>query len=443
MISLFLALIELHITPAQIEVQGKQAEIFSVTQSDGTQGVRLNEKDFFDVTLRNRLNVPSSIHWHGLVLPNDQDGVAFVTQFPLYPGQDYSYRFPLVQSGTYWMHSHVGLQEQRLLSAPLIISSENDKQIADQEVVLLLTDFSFRSPEEIFTRLRKPMQMEMSHDKPDLVEVDYDAFLTNLHTLEKPEVVTVQPGSKVRLRIIDGSSATNFFINTGSLSATAIAVDGHSIEPLVKQQFELAVAQRIDLLVTIPKEGGAFPILAQGEGTAQQTGLILATPGAQIPKLSDKAEKSVGGLTNLQEGELRSLTPLSPKKVDQTLTLELGGDMASYVWTLNGQAWPEVTPLVVEKGQRVELIFTNKTGMSHPMHLHGHVFQVTQIDERPVQGALRDTLLVMPNSTIAVQFDADNPGVWPLHCHILYHMEAGMFTVLRYMDFQQPLSLLK
>lgn len=443
MIPLIFALIELTIAPAQIEVQGKKAEILSVTQSNGTEGVQFSENDFFDVRLKNNLEVPSSIHWHGLILPNDQDGVAFITQYPIYPGQEYTYRFPLVQSGTYWMHSHLGLQEQRQLSAPLIITSDKDKQIADQEVVLLLSDFSFRSPGEIYASLRRPMQMEMGKNKPDLVEVDYDALLTNLHTLENPQVVAVQPGSKVRLRIIAGSSATNFFINTGALSATAIAVDGHPIQPLSKPQFELAVAQRIDLLVTIPKDGGAFPILAQGEGTDKQTGLILAIPNAQIPKFSAKADKLAGGLTNQQEADLRAVPPLPAKKVDRTLTLDLGGDMANYVWTLNGQAWPEVTPLVVAKGERVELIFTNKTTMSHPMHLHGHVFQVTKIDGRPVQGAIRDTVLVMPNSTIAVQFDADNPGVWPLHCHILYHLEAGMFTVLRYNDFQQPLSLLK
>lgn len=113
--------------------------------------------------------------------------------------------------------------------------------------------------------------------------------------------------------------------------------------------------------------------------------------------------------------------------------------MARYVWTLNGQAWPEVTPIIIEKGQRVSLTFVNETTMSHPMHLHGHVFEVTNIDGQSFQGAVRDTVLVSPGSELTIEFDANNPGVWPLHCHLLYHMEAGMFTVVRYKGFVQPL----
>lgn len=438
LIPLLAALIELTIAPMTIQVQGKNAEVFAVTQPDGEPGLYLKQGDDFQVLLKNDLKDPSSIHWHGLVLPNNQDGVAFITQYPIYPGASYTYQFPLLQSGTYWMHSHVGLQEQRQLIAPLIIASAEDQRIADQEVVLLLSDFSFRTSEEIYQKLREPMKMTMGA-KPDLVEVEYDAYLANFHTLDDPEIVNVQPGDKVRLRIIDGASATNFFISTGNLKAKAIAVDGHPINSFTDSNFELAVAQRLDLLVTIPQEGGAFPILAQAEGRTKQAGLILATAGSSIPKLSEEGDTAAKGLTNQQEEKLHATQPLPSKKFDRRIEMELGGSMANYIWTLNGQVWPEVTPPIVQKGDRVELVFTNKTTMSHPMHLHGHVFQVTEIDGRAFNGALRDTVLVMPNSTVTVQFDADNPGVWPLHCHILYHMEAGMFTVLRYKDFQQPL----
>jgi FtsP/CotA-like multicopper oxidase with cupredoxin domain len=224
------------------------------------------------------------------------------------------------------------------------------------------------------------------------------------------------------------------------MTGEAIAVDGNRIKPIVGSQFELADAQRIDIIVKIPEEGGAFPILAQAEGTNKQTGLVLVTKGSKIPELSEKALETAGALTNAQEEKLQALSPLLPKKVDKQLIVELGGNMETYEWTINGQTWPESTPLVVEKGQRVEMIFKNNTSMSHPMHLHGHVFQVTSIDGKPLDGALRDTVLVTPRSSLSIQFDADNPGVWPLHCHILYHMEAGMFTVLRYSGFQQPLE---
>lgn len=438
---------ELQILDKKITVNGKEASVLSIAQPDGTLGVRVQKGQSFNVDLKNTMNVPTTIHWHGLILPNNQDGVAFVTQLPIYPGLTYHYQFPLLQAGTFWMHAHYGLQEQKLLSAPLIIYEPEDAKIADQEAILVLGDFSFKSPSEISQQLRcnrkenaMMMMPNMKMDMQDLADVDYDAFLINYRTAEDPEIVKVEPDKKVRLRVINAASATNFFIDLGKLQGEAIAVDGNRIKPFGAFQFELAVAQRIDIVVTIPKEGGYFPILAKGEGTDKQAGVILATQDVgSAPKLSGKTTGKAGALTNEREKNLQALSPLVKKAVDKQIILELGGNMANYIWTLNNQTWPEVTPVVVEKGQRVEIVFKNETGMSHPMHLHGHVFQVTAINGKPLDGAMRDTVLVTPKSSVAIQFDADNPGVWALHCHILYHSESGMFTVLRYKDFVQPL----
>ncbi len=431
----FLAAAELRISEKKIVVNGKVAAVYAVEQPDGTPGIRIPYGQPFDVLLTNSLKVPSSIHWHGLILPNNQDGVAFITQFPLYPNLSYHYEFPLKQSGTYWMHAHYGLQEQRLLMAPLIINGPDDDKIADLEVILMLADFSFKDPSAIYRNLLSP-KMKMSG--PDLVEVDYDAFLTNSRTLQNPEVIEVQPNKKVRLRIINGSSATNFFVQLDKLKGDLIAVDGNPVRTLQETQFEIAIAQRLDIVVKIP-EDGVFPVLAQGEGTDKQTGLILATKNSKIPKLEEKCPVKAGALTNDQEKKLKALNPLQQKAVDRHIVVELGGNMADYAWTINGQAWPESTPILIGKGERVEFLIRNKTGMSHPMHLHGHVFQVKAINGVPIDGAMRDTVLVTPNSTLSIQFDADNPGVWPFHCHVLYHLEAGMFTVVRYADFIQPL----
>lgn len=435
---------ELTIVDKKITVKGKEASVLALLQPDGTSGLRIKKGGPFDVILKNTIQEPTSIHWHGLILPNSQDGVAFVTQFPIYPGLSYHYQFPLVQTGTYWMHSHYGLQEQRLLSAPLIIYDQDDGIIVDQDAILFLTDFSFKSPSEIYRQLQcKDNRMMMSKKKmtaPDIVEVDYDAFLINYRTAVDPEIVKVEPKKKIRLRIINGASATNFFVDFGELNGELVAVDGHRVHPLKGHQFELAVAQRVDVVVNIPETGGVFPILAKGEGTNKQAAFILTTKEMNsFSGLSDHTQQKAGALTNAQEGQLRALSSLEKKPVDKKLSVELGGNMSEYIWTINGQAWPETTPLVVERGQRVEIVFKNPTSMSHPMHLHGHVFQVTTINDELIQGAMRDTVLIMPNSTLSIQFDADNPGVWPLHCHILYHMEAGMFTVLRYKDFIQPL----
>ena len=432
----------LQIIEKKITVNGKEATVLGIAQPDGTLGLTMRRGEIFDVDLTNTLNVPTSIHWHGLILPNNQDGVAFITQLPIYPALTYHYQFPLIQAGTYWMHSHYSLQEQRQLSAPLILKGYEDDNIADQEVVIFFSDFSFKSPQVIYDTLLKGKKMgDMS--KPDIVEVDYDAFLANYATLENPVVFTVGRNKKVRLRIINGASATNFHIDLGELKGAAIAVDGEYIKPIIDSRFELAVAQRIDIVIVIPNEDGAFPILAQGEGTALQTGVILKTDGAQIPKLASRMQDKAPPLTNLQERKLEALDPLPTKKADRSLTVELGGDMENYTWTLNKQSWPNVTPLQVKRDERVEIIFKNNTTMSHPMHLHGHVFQVTSINGETFKGAKRDTVLVMPNSTLSIEFDADNPGVWPLHCHILYHLEAGMLTVLRYRDYVQQLPVLK
>lgn len=440
---------ELQVIEKKITVNGKEAEVLAISQPNGTLGIRAKKGQLFDVVLKNTMKVPTSIHWHGLILPNNQDGVASVTQFPIYPGLSYHYRFPLMQSGTYWMHSHFGLQEQKLLSAPLIIYDPDDSKIADQEAILFLVDFSFKSPSEIFQQLRcnrkesgmmSIKKMDSKMRPQDIVEVDYDAFLINYREIENPDIVKVEHGKKVRLRVINGANATNFFIDLGVLEGEAIAVDGNRIKPLRGSQFELAVAQRIDIVVTIPLEGDIFPILAKGEGTDKQAGLLLTTKESNsFLKLSGKAKEKAGPLTNAQERNFHALYPLANKSVDKQVVIELGGDMANYVWTLNGQTWPEVTPVVIARGQRVEIIFKNVSSMSHPMHLHGHVFQVTAIDGKPLEGAMRDTILVMPNSSVSIQFDADNPGVWPLHCHILYHLEGGMMTVVRYKDFIQPL----
>src|SRR5262249_7825967 len=158
--------------------------------------------------------------------------------------------------------------------------------------------------------------------------------------------------------------------------------------------------------------------------------IVLATPGARLPALKAKAAKAAGALSGEQEMRLRAARPLAARPVDRRPRVSLGGDMAKYGWMLNGPARPKIPPLEVRTGERVEIAFANETGMAHPMHLHGHVFQVTEIGGRPLSGALRDTVFVLPRQTIKVQFDAAYPGYWMIHCHVLYHQVVGMMTVL-------------
>ncbi|TMJ84360.1 MAG: multicopper oxidase family protein, partial [Alphaproteobacteria bacterium] len=177
----------------------------------------------------------------------------------------------------------------------------------------------------------------------------------------------------------------------------------------------------------------AHPVLAVLEGDNKQTGIILRAADAPIARIPDTASTASPALTLDLESRLRAASPLKPRKADRIHTLNLTGTMAGYRWSLNNVAWTkDVPPLAIAKGERVELIFINQTPMSHPMHLHGHEFQVVEIDGKRFGGAVRDTVLVPPRRRVVVAFDANNPGLWAIHCHLLYHLDAGMFTTLRY-----------
>ena len=429
-----------------ITVDGKTTQVYRIEQPDGTWGYQGIKGEYFDAIVKNTTDKPTVVHWHGLIVPNNQDGVPYVTQAPIPPGGEYHYRFMLKQSGTYWMHSHHDLQVQQFLSAPFIIT-ESGEQKADKDLTLFIGDFSFKAPEDIFAQLKKGMNHNHStmnqsmnmNATADLNDVVYDAFLTNYHTLSNPEVIQVKPGQTVRLRVIAGSAMTNFFINTGELQAKAIAADGQKIKPFDANLFQVAVGQRMDVLVTIPNKGGTYPILAQGEGSAMQTGLILTTDKGKVKLPLETVNSIAGALNYEQEFKLHALSPLKTTTPGQTLNVSLEGSMMPYRWTINQQAWPKITPLKVAPNKRIEMVFVNKTPMAHPMHLHGHVFQVTEIDGKPLSnGAMRDTILVLPNSTVKVQFDSDNPGNWMMHCHMLYHQESGMMTLITYDGVKPP-----
>jgi FtsP/CotA-like multicopper oxidase with cupredoxin domain len=446
----------LRIARRNIEVNGKSASVLGIRQPDGTFGIRTRVGNRFRVRVDNTLNEPSLIHWHGLTPPWQQDGVPGVSGPPIPPGGSADYDFPLRFGGTFWMHSHQGFQEQLLMAAPLIIRDQRDRP-DQQEVIVMLADFSFTPPEQIFEGLKKAgmasmggsppapasggmkgmtMAPGMAMDaaaKPDLNDVTYDAFLANDRTLGDPEVVKVEPGGRVLLRIINSSSMSAFHVDLGALDGELTAVDGFPVAPVAARRFPIAVAQRLDIRLAIPRAAAAYPVLAVCEGESKQTGIILRAGNAPVARIPDAASTASSALTLDLERRLRAVKPLKPRKADRTHTLNLTGQMAGYVWSINNVAWnKDVPPLALAKGERVELVFVNQTRMPHPMHLHGHEFQVVEIDGKRFAGAVRDTVLVPPQRRVVVAFDANNPGLWALHCHLLYHLESGMFITLGY-----------
>jgi FtsP/CotA-like multicopper oxidase with cupredoxin domain len=420
-----------------IEVNGRAARVFRLTGPDGRPGLRLAANERFRVDLVNATGDDTIVHWHGQLPPWKQDGFPWPQTPPIAAGAMRSYDYAPIP-GTYWMHSHQGLQEQNLMVAPLIVEDAAQLREDRQDVVLMLHDFSFRAPDEILASLTGMPNMAMPGMNSssgamhmDLNDVDYDAFLANDRTLADPEVIRVERRGRVRLRVINGASSSQFWIELGEVSGRVVAVDGHPVHPITGQRFPIAMAQRLDILIDLPTSG-AFPIFAQLEGTPRRTGIILATTGARITRVTGQSESPAPPIDNSLERRLRAVEPLAPRPADLTRTFVLNGTMKPYAWSIDGQQWPNVTPLMLRKGQRVEIELVNHSMMAHPMHLHGHAFQVVALNGRRIDGAVRDTVLVPSMGSVRFAFDADNAGRWAFHCHNLYHMAAGMMTEFRY-----------
>jgi FtsP/CotA-like multicopper oxidase with cupredoxin domain len=448
-------------TTRSLDVNGKAARVYGLIGPGSKPGVTLGPGERFRFDLVNATEVPTIVHWHGQTPPWKDDGFPWPQTPSLPAGTSRGYDFvPL--AGTHWMHSHHGLQEQRLLTAPMIVRSAADYREDRQQVFVMLHDFSFREPDEILADLThttpaeaermatreenvptpatpsatagsavttSPPAMSMA-GKRDLNDVDYDAFLANDRTISDPEVVRVTGGGRVRLRIINASASTQFWINLGSLTGEVIAADGHPVSPVAGSRFPLSIAQRLDVLLDVSRYG-AFPILAEVEGKRARAGIILATAGARIAKVAEGTNEAPA-IDNSLEAKLSAIDPLPARPADLVRQIRLTGDMQRYAWALDGQYWPDIVPLMLKRGQRVEIELVNETGMAHPMHLHGHTFQVTALDRRPISGAVRDTVMVPPSGTVRIAFDADNPGRWAFHCHNLYHLATGMLTEFRY-----------
>jgi FtsP/CotA-like multicopper oxidase with cupredoxin domain len=449
-----------------IEVNGKAASTLHIGRSDGVSGVYAEAGRRYRATLENHLGEPTLVHWHGLTPPYRQDGVPDVSQPALAPGAAYDYDFSLDFPGTFWMHSHVGFQEQRMMAAPFIIRDPAEAGLDEQEVVVMLHDFTFRDPDEILADLRAggghgdlseqtemagamtgqsgetaAMDMMSGDDEAmpmgamemDLNDVEFDAYLANDRTLADPDVVRVAPGGHLRLRIINAAASTNFWLGLGGLEGSLIAVDGLPVAPVSGKRFPIAIAQRLDIRLTLPAGQGTYPIMAHREGDTARTGIVLATAAAQVKHLADRAEHMAPAVGLDLERRLVAVQPLEPKPVDRTHRVDLTGSMMGYAWGLNGVAFGNHAPLELREGERVEIAFNNKTMMAHPMHMHGVPFQVVEINGERFSGAMRDTVLVPPNGgRVTIAFDATNAGDWVMHCHNLYHMAAGMMTTLTY-----------
>jgi FtsP/CotA-like multicopper oxidase with cupredoxin domain len=435
----------LRATTRTLDIHGRPASVLGLLRNDGGHGLVIEPGARFRARLHNQLGEPTIIHWHGQIPPVAQDGVPDAPLPMLQPGDSRGFDFAATP-GTHWMHAHVPDQEMRLLAAPLIVRTAEDARADRQEVVMMLHDYSFTPLPEILARLHTaPGHASGAMPPPnphagggphggaaamDLNDIDFDAYLANDRTLDDPQLVRIERGGRVLLRIINGAGATVFRLDTGALEASLVAVDGQPVTPVVVRNFALSMGQRADLLVQVPAEGGAFPVLALREGARERTGIVLATAGAPVRRLDLLGERAAAAWDPAQEGRLRAATPLPARRVNRRIEVALTGSMQPYLWSLDDRPWGRHRILAARPGERVEFAMTNRTMMGHPMHLHGHHFQVVEADGRRFAGAVRDTVQVPPMGRVTVAFEAGEAAGWMFHCHHMPHLATGMMTVL-------------
>jgi multicopper oxidase len=432
---------------------GQPSEATLVNGSYPGPTIRYREGEMFRVTVNNRLAVPTTTHWHGMIVPNYMDGVPEVTQAPLAPGASVFYEYPIRQSGTYWYHSHYQFQEQTGLGGPFIIEEKVPPYAYDHDAVVFISDWLDQPPDTVVPQLRMeqpptaatkmipPGGFMLPGDKPFEVDINYPGYLINGKSNADPWALKVRQGDRIRLRIINGSASSFFRVSLANHDFQLIAADGQPIVPLKVSNLLLGSAERYDAIVTVASSG-SFTLHAAALGTTGQAlGVIHTTNTPRRPNTKPPAfEGPIGGFTDYAALQSPYSTTL-PNGPTKTFNIDLGGQMKKYLWSMEGQYYPEMyapdgkaQPLKISLGDRVRIRFSNSTMMYHPMHLHGHFFRVLpKAGQWDAPNApLKDTLAVGPKEKIDIEFFADNPGRWFFHCHNLYHMAAGMARVIEY-----------
>ena len=464
------AVLEVSLTaaPATVDLGGRTVDTWAFNGTVPGPEIRLPAGGVLRARVRNDLPDPLTIHWHGIALRNDMDGVPDVTQQPIGPGDEFVYEFTAPEPGTYFYHSHSGTQLDRGLYAPLIVEEPAPSDLPERDFTVLLDDWidgTGTNPDEVLDELQaggmdgmdmgggsEGMDMDgmdmgggsegMDMDGMDMGaggsgdaggsplgedtgDVDYPLYVLNGRTPSDPAEFDVQPGDPFRLRLVNAGADTPFRVAVGGARLQVVATDGFPVEPVTVDTLLMGMGERYDVVVTLP-DAGAYPLVAVAEGKNAQALAVLRSGRGAAPATDVEPAELRGDL--LSTGDLRPAgeVALGDREPDRTAEVTLTGDMGSYSWGIDVPTEDGAT-LPVREGERVRLVITNMTMMWHPVHLHGHTFQVAG-------GPRKDTVVVPPMGTVTVDFDADNPGQWLLHCHNAYHAEAGMTTVLSYVS---------
>ncbi|MFD6184479.1 multicopper oxidase domain-containing protein [Streptomyces goshikiensis] len=416
------------------------------------------------LTLANNLPEATSLHWHGLALRNDMDGVPGLTQRDIAPGGSFSYKFAVPTPGTYWFHPHTGVQQDRGLYAPLIIEDPKEPLSYDKEWVVVLDDWldgvDGSTPDAVLTALRKGMAANHAAHGPqagttakagttgatgsagpdrllvgsesDILgkeagDVAYPHYLINGRVPADPSVFTAKPGDRIRLRIVNAGGDTAFRVALGGHQLTVTHTDGFPVQPATTDCLLLGMGERYDVLVTAGD--GVFPLTALAEGKGQAALAVLRTGAGTAPTASTRPTELESRPLPADELKAAESVALDGREPDRTLQMRLTGNMQRYNWAFDNTPYTPAQRRPVKAGERVRIEFANSTPMWHPLHLHGHTFALGTGGQG---GARKDTTIILPGQRLTVEFNADNPGLWMAHCHNVYHSESGMMTVLGY-----------
>ena len=455
--------------PATVDLGGRSVDTW--VYGEGVPGpvLRADAGDLMRIRVDNALPVETSVHWHGLALRNDMDGVPGLTQEPIAAGAGFVYSFTAPDPGTYFYHPHTGVQLDRGLYGVLVVDDPREPGGYDAEWLVVLDDWvdgTGRTPDQVLQSLRegsdpsrRPGRSGSSAAEPPMDhdammggdqngmngmagmnglngmagmgssvlgggDVDHPHYLVNGRTPEAPVTLSGRPGQRVRMRIVNAGADTAFRVVLGGHRMTVTHSDGFPVVPQATDALLIGMGERYDVAVDLAD--GVFPLVAVAEGKGGRALALVRTAAGTAPardvRPAELARPALLGAGLVAADEAR----LPEGTVDRRHTLVLGGSMRPYRWTINSEVFPDTPALPVVQGERVRLRLENRSMMFHPMHVHGHTFGLAR------GGARKDTVIVGPMRALEVDLDADNPGQWATHCHNIYHAEAGMMTILGY-----------
>lgn len=517
---------DLNINKFPIRIDGRTTQAIGVNGSVPAPLLRWREGDEVTLNVENHLMKDSSIHWHGLLVPFQYDGVPGVTFPGIKPAETFQYKFSVPQNGTYWYHSHSGLQEQLGHYGPLIIDPKGADPVKyDREYVLMLGDWTFADPHRIFAKLKKNAEslnfnqptvgnprgltgmwgsMRMSpNDLADVTGETY-TYVINAHSTADNFNMLFKPGERVRLRIINAAAMTLFNVRIPGLPMTVVQADGLNVQPIETDEFQMGIAETYDVIVE-PTEAKAFAFVAE---SIDRSGQVVATLGPkpgmratapelrpvpvltmadmgmdhsamgdmsgmdhgamghdnmgpgpdpngadiQLPKVEADIKRGPGvanvaaaptnrldepgiGLADvphrtLTYSQLRSLEPNPDTRMPgREVVVHLTSNMERYMWSFDGIKFSEVKePIKFMEGERVRLTLVNNTMMPHPVHLHGMFFDL--VNGGGAHMPRKHTVVVKPGEKLSADVTAEHIGDWAFHCHLIYHMHAGMMQVV-------------